>query len=243
MPSRNPMTRSRIRASLPSSESQPVSARISAGRYTIPKLYSGRDKTFLLQLGIGQAGARSACRVSESFRRRRRGAGDLRGLVDSRTQQPITLKDPLTSASSTTLSREPHLSKEALTFPAVRAASKHTTGHIQFRFELDRAPCPIRTTTTDVSITAFGTKATVSGPLCIQRHLRSGHSVLGARRAQQSGTLAELSTNYTHTLNPSLINDLRVGRINSAKLKSSARRTIPHMTWSARWACRCLPAG
>src|SRR5207248_6574252 len=86
------------------------------GPIWIPKIYKGTDKTFFFfnwESGYAAQGASSSYRIVPTAAQR---AGDLSGLLDARTRQPIVLRDPLNVGISGNVLPKSALSKQALEF-------------------------------------------------------------------------------------------------------------------------------
>ena len=246
-------TRSR-RSTTPSPARASTSPRLNRNQFganiggpvCIPKLYNGTDKTFFFfnwESGYAAQGASSA---SASSRRTRSATATS---ADSSMPAPasrIVLNDPLERRHRRQRHPKAALSKEALAFLELRAAAEYpATASSTFVHTAASASFDAGQLTTPASITTFGTKDHRLRPLCVQRHLRSRHPVLGPRRAQQPRPHAERRHLYTHTFSPTLINELRarlaqVQRSRSLRhhQRSGLRRRRQDGTCRASPACR-----
>jgi hypothetical protein len=180
------------------------------GPVYIPKLYSGRDRTFFFfnwESGRLAQGSTPGLRIVPTQAQR---SGDLRGLLNARTGQPLTLLDPLNVGIINNVIPPSRLSKEALAFLEFEPLPNTQQGAFNFQ------STPVSSVSTQDNYNAridhnFGTKATVSARYIFNDTYEAGVPFWGHDERNNLGRTENIATNYTHTLTPSLINDFRAG--------------------------------
>jgi hypothetical protein len=180
------------------------------GPVMLPKLYSGKDRTFFFfnwESGRLLQGSTVGYRIVPTPEQRN---GDLTGIVDSRTRAPIVLKDPLGVGIVGNKIPPAALSKEAQAFLAYEPLPNTQNGSFNFASSGSSAVSTQDNYNARIDHN-FGTKATVSGRYIFNDTYEAGIPFWGHDERNNLGRTQNVSTNYTHTLNPTLINDLRVG--------------------------------
>src|SRR3954447_9202827 len=102
------------------------------GPIAIPKIYDGKNKTFFFfnwESGYAAQGASPQSKIVPTAAQR---AGDLSGLLDARTRQPIVLRDPLNVGISGNALPKSALSKQALEFLNYEPLPNAVNGNFNF---------------------------------------------------------------------------------------------------------------
>ncbi|MDQ6708736.1 MAG: TonB-dependent receptor [Acidobacteriota bacterium] len=182
----------------------------AGGPVTIPKLYSGKDKTFFFfnwESGRVAQGATSQLRLVPSASIR---TGDFRGLVNARTGQPILLKDPLNVGIVGNVIPQSALSPQALTFLQFQPLPNTLVGTQNF------ASAPASAVSTQDNYTAridhnFSQKNILSGHYIFNDTYEAGIPFWGHDERNNLGRTQNVSVTHTHTFSPTIINEARVG--------------------------------
>jgi hypothetical protein len=180
------------------------------GPVFLPKLYNGRDRTFFFfnwESGRLAQGATPGLRIVPTVAQR---GGDLRGLVNARTGQPLALVDPLNVGIVNNVIPRSALSKEALAFLEYEPLPNTQNGVFNFQ------STPASAVSTQDNYNArldhnFGTKATISGRYVFNDTYEAGVPFWGHDERNNLGRTENIATSYTHTFTPTLINDARIG--------------------------------
>lgn len=180
------------------------------GPVLIPKLYSGRDRTFFFfnwESGRLAQGAVPGFRIVPTQAQR---SGDLRGLVNARTGQPLVVQDPLNVGIVNNVIPPSALSREALAFLQFEPLPNTQQG--AFNYLSASASAVSKQDNYNARVDhSFGTRATVSGRYVFNDTYEAGVPFWGHDERNNLGRTQNVATSYTHTLTPSLISDLRVG--------------------------------
>ncbi|MGI8992051.1 MAG: carboxypeptidase regulatory-like domain-containing protein [Bryobacteraceae bacterium] len=182
----------------------------ASGPVTIPKLYSGKDKTFFFfnwESGRVAQGATSQLRLVPPAAIR---AGDFRGLVNARTGQPIILKDPLNVGIVGNVIPKSALSAQALAFLQFQPLPNTLVGTQNF------ASSPASAVSTQDNYTAridhnFSQKDILSGHYIFNDTYEAGIPFWGHDERNNLGRTQNVSVTHTHTFSPTIINEARVG--------------------------------
>ena len=182
------------------------------GPVYIPKLYSGRDRTFFFfnwESGRLAQGSIPSFRTVPTAAQRN---GDLTGLtrVVNGQRVPLELRDPLNVGIIGNVIPKSAISKEALAFLDYEPLPNTQNG--TFNFVSRGASAVSYQDNYNARLDHnFGTKATVSARYVWNDTYEAGVPFWGHDERNNLGSTRNIATNYTHTLTPSLINDLRVG--------------------------------
>ncbi|MDQ6699642.1 MAG: TonB-dependent receptor, partial [Acidobacteriota bacterium] len=180
------------------------------GPVYLPKLYSGKDKTFFFfnwESGRVAQGAASALRlVPPAFIR----DGDFRSLVNARTGQPIVLKDPLNVGIVGNVIPKSALSPQALTFLQFQPLPNTLVGTQNF------ASSPASAVSKQDNYTAridhnFSQRDIISGHYIFNDTYEAGVPFWGHDERNNLGRTQNVAGAYTHTFGPTIINEARVG--------------------------------
>ncbi|MEJ7608986.1 MAG: TonB-dependent receptor [Bryobacteraceae bacterium] len=180
------------------------------GPVLIPKLYSGRDRTFFFfnwESGRLAQGATAGLRIIPTQAQR---SGDLRGLVNARTGEPLVLRDPLGVGIANNVIPTRALSPEAQVFLQFEPLPNTQQGVFNF---LSTAASSV---SSQDNYTAridhnFSTKDTISGRYIFNDTKEAGIPFWGHDERNNLGRTENIAGNYVHTFTGSLINELRVG--------------------------------
>ncbi|MCC7498371.1 MAG: TonB-dependent receptor [Bryobacterales bacterium] len=181
------------------------------GPVWFPKLYNGKNRTFFFfnwEYGLQALGAVAGYAIVPTDAQR---SGDLSGLVDARSGAPITLMDPLgkvplagnkipTSA----------LSPQAMAFLQFEPHGNTRNGPYNF---ISSPQSPV---STQINYTArvdhnFSSKDSVMGRYVINDTLEKGTPFWGHDQRDNLARTQNVSTAYTRSFSPYLLNLFRVG--------------------------------
>lgn len=181
------------------------------GPIVVPKLYNGKDRTFFFfnwEYGLQALGAVAGYAIVPTDAQR---SGDLSGLVDARTGLPITLVDPLgkvplagnkipTSALSapavTFLQFEPHANTLNGPYNFISSPQSPVSTQINYTGRVDHN---------------FSSKDSVMGRYVFNDTLEKGTPFWGHDQRDNLARTQNVSTAYTRSFSPYLLNLFRVG--------------------------------
>ena len=180
------------------------------GPVYIPKLYSGRDKTFFFfnwESGRLAQGAASALRLVPPASIR---TGDFTNLTNARTGAPLVLRDPLNAGIVGNMIPLSRLSKQALTFLQFQPLPNTQVGTQNF------ASTPASAVSYQNNYTAridhnFSTRDSVSGRYVFNDTYEAGVPFWGHDERNNLGRAQNYTSSWTHTFSPALINEVRGG--------------------------------
>jgi hypothetical protein len=180
------------------------------GPVWIPKLYNGKDKTFFFfnwesgrQL---QANPSTLALIPPANIR----SGDFSNLVNSRTGQPIVLRDPLNVGIQNNIIPRSALSPQSLAFLEYQALPNTQEGAFNFRSASNAA------TSTQDNYTAridhnFSTSDSINGRYVFNDTYEASIPFWGHDTRDNLGRSQSLSASWLHTFNPRILNEFRGG--------------------------------
>jgi len=179
------------------------------GPVVLPKLYHGKDKTFFFfnwESGYTAQGVVGQYRIVPTAAQR---SGDLTGLTDAKGA-PIVLKDPLGAGLVGNRIPKSLLSPQALAFLNYEPLPNASLGIQNF------LSTPFSATSNQKSYVAridhnFSTRDTVSGRYVFNDTYEAGVPFWGHDERNNLGRTQNVELSWTHTLSPSLVNELRGG--------------------------------
>lgn len=180
------------------------------GPISIPKLYSGTDRTFFFfnwESGRLAQGAVPGFRIVPTQAQRN---GNFSGLVNARTGQPIVLNDPLGVGIVNNVIPQRALSPEAQAFLQFQALPNTQQGAFNYLSQNFSAVSTQDNYNGRVDH-MFGSKAQISGRYVFNDTYEAGVPFWGNDERNNLGRTHNVSGSYTHTLSPSLINEFRTG--------------------------------
>jgi len=180
------------------------------GPVTIPKLYRGTDKTFFFfnwESGRLAQGAVSTLRLIPPDNIR---TGDFRGLVDARTGQPITLRDPLGIGIVNNQIPSQFLSKQATVFMQYQPHPNTQVGTQNW------ASTPASAVSKQDNYMGrvdhnFSSRDSVSGRYVFNDTYEAGVPLWGKDERDNLGRAQNYASTWMHTFGPTLVNELRGG--------------------------------
>jgi hypothetical protein len=180
------------------------------GPVWIPGLYKGKNKTFFFfnwEYGLQALGAVAGYAIVPTDAQRN---GNLAGLVNARTGQPITLRDPLGAGIVNNQIPVSALSPQAQAF--LQFEPKANTQNGVFNF-LSTPQSPV---STQINYNAridqnFSSKDMVMGRYIINDTLEKGTPYWGHDQRDNLGRTQNLATSYIRTISPNLINQFHGG--------------------------------
>jgi hypothetical protein len=189
------------------------------GPVWIPKLYKGKDKTFFFfnwESGYAAQGASSAFRTVPTVAQRN---GDLSGLVDARTRQPIVLRDPLNVGIVGNVIPKSALSPQALAFLAYEPSPNASNGTFNFATTAASATSTQKNFLARVDH-ALSAKNQLSGRYVFNDTYEAGTPIWGHDERNNLGRTQNVAVSWTRVIRPTLINELRGGwhRFNEAEV-------------------------
>lgn len=180
------------------------------GPVSIPKVYKGQDRTFFFfnwESGRLAQGAVPGYRTVPSNEMR---AGDFSNLVNARTGAKITLRDPLGAGIVNNIIPKNALSPQALAFLEYEPKANTVNGTFNFLSPAFSAVSKQDNYTGRVDH-QFSAKDTISGRYVFNDTYEAGVPFWGHDERNNLGRSQNVSANYTRTISPSIINDLRGG--------------------------------
>jgi hypothetical protein len=189
------------------------------GPVWIPKVYRGRDKTFFFfnwESGYAAQGAPSAYQIVPTDAQR---SGDLRGLLDARTRQPIVLKDPLGIGIVNNIIPKAALSPQAQAFLAYEPLPNASNGNFNFLTTAASATSRQKNFTGRVDH-ALSIKDQISGRYIFNDTYEAGTPFWGHDERNNLGRTQNVSASWTRVIRPTMVNELRGGwhRFNEAEV-------------------------
>jgi hypothetical protein len=188
----------------------------------IPKLYNGRDRTFFFfnwESGRQALGAVAGFRTLPTEAQRN---GDLRGLVDARTGEPIALKDPLGIGIVNNVIPRSALSPQALAYLQFLPLPNTQNGVFNF-INTPQSPVSTQDNYTGRVDHNFSTRDVVSARYVFNDTLEKGTPFWGHDERNNLARTQNVSTAYTRTITPRVVNQMRVGwhRLSEAEIFGS----------------------
>lgn len=189
------------------------------GPVWFPKIYKGSDKTFFFfnwESGYAAQGASSAFRIVPTSTQR---GGDLRGLIDARTRQPIALKDPLNIGIVGNVLPKSALSKQALEFLNFEPLPNTANGNFNFLTTAASATSRQKNFLGRIDHALSG-KDQVAVRYLFNDTYEAGTPIWGHDERNNLGRTQNISVSWTRIIRPTLINELRGGwhRFNEAEV-------------------------
>ncbi len=189
------------------------------GPVWLPKIYKGSDKTFFFfnwESGYAAQGASSAFRIVPTAAQR---SGDLTGLVDGRSRQPIVLKDPLNIGIVNNVLPKAALSKQALEFLNYEPLPNTLSGNFNFATTAASATSRQKNFLGRVDHALTG-KDQLSARYLFNDTYEAGTPIWGHDERNNLGRTQNLSLSWTRIIRPTVINELRGGwhRFNEAEV-------------------------
>jgi Carboxypeptidase regulatory-like domain/TonB dependent receptor-like, beta-barrel len=189
------------------------------GPIRIPKLYNGTDKTFFFfnwESGYAAQGASPQYKIVPTAAQR---DGDFRGLIDSRTKQPIVLKDPLNIGIVNNIVPKSSLSPQTLAFLNFEPLPNTSNGVFNYVTTAQSAVSRQKNFTTRVDHN-LSSKDQISGRYILNDTYEAGTPIWGHDERNNNGRTQNVSVSWTRTISPSLVNEARGGwhRFNEAEV-------------------------
>jgi hypothetical protein len=179
------------------------------GPVWLPKLYHGKNKTFFFfnwESGRQALGAVPGYALVPTTAQR---AGDLRGLTDSKGN-PLTLRDPLNVGIVNNVIPTSALSPQALTFLKFEPAPNTQNGVFNF-INTPQSPVSAQDNYTARVDHNLSSKDALMGRYVFNDTLEKGTPYWGHDVRDNRTRTQNVSTSYTRTISPYLLNQLRVG--------------------------------
>ncbi len=180
------------------------------GPVWLPKLYNGRDKTFFFfnwESGRLAQGAVPGFRIVPPAAMR---DGDFRSLVNARTGQPIILRDPLNAGITGNVIPKSLLSPQATAFLNFEPAPNTSTGAFNYLSPTFSAVSTQDNYTGRVDH-QLSQRDAISGRYVFNDTYEAGVPFWGHDERNNLGRAQNVSSTYTHTFSPNLINEFRGG--------------------------------
>ena len=180
------------------------------GPVLLPKLYNGKDRTFFFfnwESGRQAAGAVASYRIVPTEAQRN---GDLRGLLNARTGQPIVLQDPANAGIVNNVIPKSRLSPQALTFLQSTPLPNTQNGVFNF-INTPQSPVSTQDNYTGRVDHNFSSRDIVSARYVFNDTLENGTPYWGHDERNNLARTQNVATSYTRTISPAMVNQLRVG--------------------------------
>lgn len=180
------------------------------GPITIPKVYKGQDRTFFFfnwESGRLAQGAVPGYRTVPPDDMR---SGDFTNLVNARTGAKIVLRDPLNVGIVNNVIPKAALSAQSLAFLEFQAKPNTSNGTFNYLSPTFSAVSKQDNYTGRVDH-QFSPKDYVSGRYVFNDTYEAGVPFWGHDERNNLGRAQNVSANYTRTISPTLINDVRGG--------------------------------
>ncbi len=180
------------------------------GPLTIPKLYRGTDRTFFFfnwESGRLAQGAVPGYRTVPTAAMR---AGDFSQLVNARTGEPLVLRDPLNAGIVNNVIPTSRLSPQALAFLEFQPLPNTQNGTLNYLSPTFSANSYQHNYNGRVDHT-FSQNDAFSARYVFNDTYEAGVPFWGHDERDNLGRSQNVSSTYTHTFSPSLINELRGG--------------------------------
>ena len=179
------------------------------GPILLPKIYNGKNKTFFFfnwESGRQALGAVPGYAIVPTNAQR---AGDLRGLTDSKGN-PLTLRDPLNVGIVNNVIPTAALSPQALAFLKFEPTGNTQNGVFNF-INTPQSPISTQNNYTARVDHSLSQKDMLMARYVLNDTLEKGTPFWGHDVRDNLTRTQNVSTSYTRTINPYLINQLRVG--------------------------------
>ncbi len=191
----------------------------AGGPVWIPKLYSGKDRTFFFfnwESGYAAQGASPVYRIVPTGAQR---SGDFRGLTDSRTHQPIVLKDPLNIGIVDNVVPKSALSSQTQAFLAYEPLPNTSNGVFNYLTTAASAVSRQKNFTGRVDHN-LSSKDQISGRYVFNDTYEAGTPIWGHDERNNLGRTQNVSVSWTRMLRATLVNEARGGwhRFNEAEV-------------------------
>ncbi len=180
------------------------------GPVLIPKLYNGRDKTFFFfnwEAGRLAQGAVPGFRIVPPLEMR---DGNFQNLVNARTGERITLRDPLNAGIVGNVIPRSRLSPQSLAFLDFVAQPNTSNGTFNYLSPTFSSVSRQDNYTARVDH-QISSKDTISGRYLFNDTFEAGVPFWGNDQRDNLGRTQNISGTYTHTFSPALLNELRGG--------------------------------
>jgi hypothetical protein len=180
------------------------------GPVSIPKLYSGRDRTFFFfnwEAGRLAQGAVPGFRTVPTDAQRN---GDFSSLVDARTRQPIVLKDPLNIGIVNNVIPRNRLSPEAQAFLQFQPLPNAQNGVFNFLSQTFSAISKQDSYTGRVDHT-LSSKDQISARYIWNDTFEAGVPFWGNDERNNLGSTRNWGGSWVRTISPSIVNEFRTG--------------------------------
>lgn len=180
------------------------------GPLLIPKIYSGKDRTFVFfnwesgRLAQGVS-ARYTIVPTEAMRN-----GDFRGLVNASTGQPITLKDPLNIGIVNNVIPKQFLNKQAQVLLGFTPLPNTSTGSYNYLVPSPSVVSRQQNFLGRVDHT-FSPRDVIFGRIVVDDRLVAGTPYWGNDEFSPGLTSRHLVASYVHTFSPRMVNEMRGG--------------------------------
>ena len=180
------------------------------GPLSIPKLYSGKDRTFFFfnwEAGRLAQGAVPGFRTVPTTAQRN---GDFTGLVDARSRQPIVLRDPLGIGIVGNVIPRSRLSPEALAFLEFEPVPNTQNGVFNYLSPVFSAVSKQDSYTGRVDHT-LSSKDQISGRYIWNDTYEAGVPFWGNDERNNLGSTRNIGGSWIRTVSPSIVNEFRTG--------------------------------
>jgi hypothetical protein len=180
------------------------------GPVSVPKLYEGRDKTFFFfnwESGRQAAGAVAGYRIVPTEAQRN---GDLRGLLNAQTGQPIVLRDVNNIGIVNNVIPKSFISPQAQAILDATPLPNTQNGVFNY-VNTPQSPVSTQDNYTARIDHNFSSRDTVSGRYFFNDTLENGTPYWGHDERNNLARTQGVATTYTRTFSPQIVNQLRVG--------------------------------
>lgn len=184
------------------------------GPVWIPKLYSGRDKTFFFfnwESGYAAQGSQATYRLVPPSAIR---TGNFSGITNTRTGAAISIRDPFATTPGTPFAGNiiptNRLSAQALTFLQFTPQPNTQNGALNFLTTPFSAVSYQRNYTTRIDHN-FSTRDVLSGTYVFNDTYEAAIPIWGHDERNNLGRTQNAQGSYIHTFSPALINEARFG--------------------------------
>lgn len=180
------------------------------GPVLLPKIYNGRDKTFFFfnwESGRQAAGAVASYRIVPTEAQRN---GDLRGLLNAQTGQPITLRDVNGVGIVNNVIPRSAISPQAQVILNSTPLPNTQNGVFNY-INTPQSPVSTQDNYTGRVDHNFSAKDIASVRYVFNDTLENGTPYWGYDERNNLARTQGVATTYTRTFSPSMVNQLRVG--------------------------------
>jgi len=180
------------------------------GPVWLPKVYKGANRTFFFfnwESGRQALGAVAGYSIVPTDAQRQ---GDLRGLVNASNKQPIVLRDPLNIGIVNNQIPSRFLSPQATTFLNFEPKANTQNGVFNF-ISTPQSPVSKQDNYTGRVDHNFSSRDSVFGRYVFNDTLEKGTPYWGHDERNNLSRTQNVSTGYTRTITPNIVNQLRAG--------------------------------